>query len=420
MRSLLPREPSWLAVAAGQVSLGLWLFLLLLRDLLPLADGAPLSTAASPTGAAAMGVFGFAVPVILGMFPRLGPGLLGLAHPSRRAAFVPAGLGVAVACCAVGWTFTEHPWLLAAAGAFASAGGAALMATIFALKRGPKEGLAVARAPPFGRISKPGNLLLGAGLLYLIAGAALLALVAAAPAAAAAWGLPPSIRWPLHLLTVGFIATTVFGIGTRMFSAFSGTQAPPAAVWVIALCGVPAPAGIAAGLALGDARLVALSGALALTAAVAFCGTVAWLGARQRRRRRAWYLMLAASLMLVAGECLGLLFALDPAFLVLAAVHGQINTLGFAGLMIFGVLFELSGGRAARPDAFTPGISLAFVWPAALALRTVGTWYGVPAMSAVADVALLGTLVLAAMDAHPASPRGPPTAGGASPGSPRT
>ena len=63
MSAPAPRDPSWVALAAGQATLAVWLGLLLAADGLGAGSSDVLARAVSPTGAAALGVFGFAVPV---------------------------------------------------------------------------------------------------------------------------------------------------------------------------------------------------------------------------------------------------------------------------------------------------------------------------------------------------------------------
>jgi hypothetical protein len=406
LASLFEREPSWVGLAAAQVALALWLALLLVGDLEGPGGWPPFGRATGATAAAVMGAFGFVVPSVLSMFPRLAPGLLGLGRPARRLALAAPAVGASMAAVALTWLFTGELGLVGLEGALAVAGAVLLVVALRSARRPNVLHLPVAAAAPFAPISRPANLLLLGALVYLVCGGACLALVAWLPDVVARAGLLPTIAWPLHLVTAGFIALSVFGIGTRMFGAFSGVEAPPRAVWTIAIFGLAAPAGIAAGLARGRYDEVALFAAVGLVASATFSGVVFLMWMRHRRRRRsAWYLLLAASAMLVAGEALGALFALDPALLRLAPVHGQINVLGFAGLMVFGVLFELSGGQSARPGLMPAGAWVAFVWPPALALRAVGVWWWNPWVAAIGDAALLASFAAAARSARPAPPR---------------
>jgi nitrite reductase (NO-forming) len=398
------RDRSWVAVAAAQVTLLSWLVLLLGADLLGAAAPAPCARAASPWGAASLGVLGFGVPVVLGMFPRLAPGLLGLPRAPGRMPLACAAVGALMSACGLAWAALGEAALVGLQGALASCGAVLLFLTLASARRSRAGGLKVAAPSP--RLALPGNLLLGSAVLYLGSGGALLALVALAPQAALDLGLSPSPAWPLHLVTAGFLANAVFGVGTRMFAAFASAQAPPRAVWVVALAGAAAPAGIASGLSRYSYTEVAASGAVALVAAVTFAAVVIHLWRRQSRRQRAaWYLLVAASLSLVAGEALGALFGAYPAYLSMAAVHAQINVLGFVGLTVFGVLFLLSGGGAARPDFLDPGISIAFLWPAALALRAVATVAGTEWGATIADAVLVASYLVAARSSHPARPR---------------
>jgi hypothetical protein len=245
-------------------------------------------------------------------------------------------------------------------------------------------------------------------MLYLVLGSVLFA-ISTEPSLSLATGIAPRLGSPLHLLTAGFLVLTAFGVGLRMFAAFSAAEPPPAAAWVLVVFGVPAPAGIAIGISYTSNALLAVSAASALAAAATFLVVILHYWRRQRRRRAAWWLLVAAAAMLVAGEALGGLFAFDPRLRVnLIAVHAQVNVIGFGGLLIFGVLFALSGGRAARPGTIPPGISIAVVWPAALGLRLVGAALGLSALAAAGAIAILATLVLAARDARPPGTRVPP------------
>jgi hypothetical protein len=403
------RDAGRISIALGQLTLAAWVGLLLAHDLAPQSGFGPAERAASTLGAAIAGAFGFVLPVVLGMFPRLAPGLMSLPRPTAREGLPAAAAGTATALVAMAWLVTGEPVLLPLVGAAASAAGATLIATVVRLARRPRRELPIAARAPFAAIRKPADLCLAAALLYLTLGGALFAL-AMAPALGASIDLGILFPGPLHLVTAGFIVLMVFGIGLRMFSAFSGRDAPPRAAWAIALLGVPAPAGIAWGLATAPANyaLVAACGAAALAAACTFAATVLVMRANQRRPRAAWWLLTAAALMLVAGEGLGVLFGAVPyQHLALAPVHAQFNLLGFAALMIFGVLFEFSGGAPAVPGRATPGIAIAALWPAALALRLAGVAAGVHVLSALGALILAGSLVAAVWDAHPRRRRRP-------------
>ncbi len=406
MASLFEREPSWIGLSAAQAALAVWLVLMLVGDLGGDGGWPPASRATAATGAAVMGAFGFVVPSVLAMFPRLAPGLLGLGRPSRRMAVAASCAGACMAGVALAWLFSGALALIGLEGSFAVAGALILVGALLSARRPDPSHLPVAAAAPFGPVARPANLLLLAALVYLVCGGAALAGVVWLGESVQGAGAAPTIAWPLHLITAGFIALSVFGIGTRMFAAFSGVESPAAAVWTIALFGIAAPAGIAAGLAAGNYGEVALFAAAGLVASSTFAGLLLFMWVRHRRRRRkAWYLLMAASAMLVAGEALGALFALDPALLRLAPVHGEVNVLGFAGLMVFGVLFELSGGQAARPGPMPVGAWVAFAWPPALALRAAGVWWNEPWLAVLGDAALLASFALAARSAHPAGPR---------------
>jgi hypothetical protein len=346
------------------------------------------------------------------MFPRLAPGLMALPRPTFREGVPAAGAGTATALLSLAWLVTGEPLLLPCVGLAASAAGLTLLTTVVRLARRPSRELPIAARAPFAAIRKPADLCLGAGLLYLTVGGALFA-VATDLDLGASIGMRLLFPGPLHLVTAGFIVLMVFGIGLRMFSAFSGRDAPPRAAWAIAVLGVPAPAGIAIGLSMWppDYVVVAASGACALAAACTFAGVVLVMRANQRRPRAAWWLLTAAALMLVAGETLGVLFGVFPyEYSRLTPIHAQFNLLGFAALMIFGVLFEFSGGAPAMPGRLTPGIAIAFLWPAALSLRLAGAWGEVQALSAVGSLILAGSLAAAVWDAHPRGPRKRPDA----------
>lgn len=405
MAAPAPREPSWIALAAAQMLLFVWLVLLALADLGGSSVGPVPPRAATATGAAVFGIMGFAVPAVLGMFPRLGPGLLGLPRPPRAVAIASAAIGALMCVAAVGWAVTGSAGFVGVQGALAAGGAAALVSTVAAGRRARTSDVRL--APPSAPIAVPANILLAGAFAYLASGGVSLSLVAWAPATVASAGLAPTFAWPLHLITAGFVALSVFGVGSRMFGSFAGVKARPALVWVIALAGVLAPAGIAAGLATFHFAWIAAFGAIALVAACAFAGLVVWMWAHQARRRRsAWMLLVAGALSLVAGESLGALFGADPALIAFAAIHGQTNALGFAGLTIFGVLFLLSGGEAARPDATFPGVWIGLLWPAALALRAIAAVAGLAAPAVLADAVLLGSFAFAARSSHPR--RGPP------------
>jgi len=403
------RDPGWIAVAAGQLTLAVWVVLLAYRDLAGPTTFVPAVLAGSTTGAAVVGVFGFVLPVVLGMFPRLAPGLLGLPRPRYGESLPPALVGLAVSALSLAWLATASGALLTLVAVSGAAAALTLVATIARLGARPRRELRVAATAPFARVRTPANLCLGAGLAYLAVGSALVA-VATQPDLRRATGFAGTLAGPLHLVTAGFIVLTVFGIGLRMFSAFSGTQPRPAVAWAVAALGVPAPAGLAFALAgtPPDWRLVAAFGAMALGAASVFAGAVLHMRAHQRRPRAAWWLLAAAAVMLVVGESLGVLFGVDPAWLYLAPVHAQINLLGFAALMIFGVLFELSGAAPARPGRVSAGVAVAAVWPLALLLRLAGYVAGSEPAVAASSLLIAGSLAAAIWDAHPRRGRPPP------------
>lgn len=391
----------------GQVTLAAWVVLLLAFDLAPDANFGPAVRANSTVGAAVAGVFGFVLPVVLGMFPRLAPGLMALPRPTFREGVPAAAAGTGTGLISLAWVLTGEPLLLAAVGLAAATCGATLMATILRLRRRPARELRIAARAPFAAIRRPADLCLVAALVYLMVGGALFA-AATNRDLGAAVGLQLLFPAPLHLITAGFIVLMVFGIGLRMFSAFSGRDAPRAAAWAIAALGVPAPAGIALGLGLWppDYTIVALSGTAALAAACTFAATVLVMRANQRRPRAAWWLITAAALMLVCGESLGVVFGAFPfEYFRLTPVHAQMNLLGFAALMIFGVLFEFSGGAPAMPGRVTPGIAIAGLWPAALFLRLGGYFWGLPELATFGSLIIVGSLAAAVWDAHPRGPR---------------
>ncbi len=401
------REPSGVALGAAQLVLLVWLALLTAADQLGAQSFEAGARAASPTGAAVLGALGFVVPAVLAMFPRLAPGLLGLGRPPRKLAIAASAVGGAMGGAALLWAATGAAEFVGAQGVLGFAGGLMLVATVVLGRRARRTDLPL--APPSAHVALPANLLVVGALAYLLAGCALLAVVAFFPGPTAAMGLAPSVVWPLHLVTAGFAALAVFGIGVRMFGAFAGVEAPPAAVWVIAAAGLTAPLGIAAGLARYDYGMVAIFGSVGLVASGTFAGVVLWMGrAHTRRFRPAWYLLLAGALSLVAGEALGALFGASPGLLGYAALHGQTNILGFAGLTVFGVLFFLSGGDGARPDVIAPGVWIAALWPAALALRAIGTVAGTPPAVVLADAVLLASYLVAARTVHPRRPGRPP------------
>ena len=400
MSAPAPRDPSWVALAAGQATLAVWLGLLLAADGLGAGSSVVLARAVSPTGAAALGVFGFAVPAVFGMFPRLAPGLLGLPRTPPAAHLAAAGAGAAMSALALAWVAVGDFALVGIQGLAAAGGGGLLVSLVARGRRARRDDLPI--APPSPRAALPGNAMLGAALAYLIGGGTALAAVALAPAAVAGAGLAVTLAWPLHLVTVGFLALAVFGVGTRMFASFASREAPAAAVWAVAAPGIAAPAGIAWGLARFDFPAVALFGAVALAAAAAFAALVLWMWRHQARRRRAaWFLLVAGSLSLVAGETMGALFGLRPGLIAYAGIHAQTNVLGFAGLTIFGVLFMLSGREAARPDTMFGGAWIALLWPAAIALRAIAALAGLPAPAVLADAVLLGSYLVAARASHP-------------------
>lgn len=404
MASLFAREPSWISVAVAQTTLVVWLAALAGGDFGKADPGTHpiLVRAASRDGAAVAGLFGFVVPVVFGMFPRLAPGLLGLPRLGRLSTRLPPTVGAVLSACALLWLLTGEAALLPALPLLALAGAFALISAMAGARRLRANGL-----PTVGpAVQLPARLLLAAALVHLAAGSALLFAVAASPDGFT--GLRPTTLslWPLHLLTAGFVVLTVFGVGVRMFASFSGVEPPAAAVWIMLVCGALAPTGLALSLERFSLTWIALFGTIAAAAAVTFAALVLFMWVRHRRRRRkAWYLIIAAALTLVAGESLAVAFALDPRGWALAPVHGEINTVGFAGLMIFGVLFELSAGRAARPDVLSPGHAIAFAWPAGLAMRALGYFFLAPALAGVGDLLILGALLLAARDAHPRGPR---------------
>ncbi len=336
--SLFAREPSWIAVAAAQTTLVVWLAAVTLGDL---ARGDPAAhpvfvRATSRDGAAVAGLFGFVVPVVFGMAPRLAPGLLGLPRLGRVETRLPPALGAFLSALSLLWLLTGVSALLPALPLLSLAGAVCLLSALASARRERPASL-----PTVGpAIQLPARLLLGAALLHLAVGSALLLALAAAPDPSSGTRPETLALWPLHLLTAGFVVLMVFGVGARMFASFSGVEPPAAALWLVLGCGAAAPAGLAVGLKSFDLPWIAAFGILALAAAVTFASLVLFMWVRHRRRRRkAWYLIIASSLTLVAGEALAVAFALDPRGFLLAPVHGEINTVGFAGLMIF--LFTL-------------------------------------------------------------------------------
>ncbi|HKZ60218.1 MAG TPA: hypothetical protein VJ547_10295, partial [Candidatus Thermoplasmatota archaeon] len=95
MASLFAREPSWISVAVAQTTLVVWLAALAGGDFGKADPGTHpiLVRAASRDGAAVAGLFGFVVPVVFGMFPRLAPGLLGLPRLGRLSTRLPPTVG---------------------------------------------------------------------------------------------------------------------------------------------------------------------------------------------------------------------------------------------------------------------------------------------------------------------------------------
>lgn len=388
----------------AQTTLLVWLAALTVGDLGRGDPRAPQAfvRASSRDGAAVLGLFGFVIPVVLGMFPRLAPGLLGLPRLGRFQARVPPSLGAVLSACALLWLLTGEAALLPVLPLLSLAGAVALISAM-----GSARARRPASLPTVGpAVQLPARLLLAASLLHLAVGSALLFAVSAVPDPVTGLGTTTLSLWPLHLLTAGFVVLTVFGVGARMFASFSGVNPPARAVWLVLVMGAAAPSALAFGIKSFNLPWIAAAGTLAMAAAIAFASLVLymWVGHRTRRRK-AWFLIIASSLMLVGGEAMAVGFALDPRGMVLAPVHGEVNTVGFAGLMIFGVLFELSGGAAAKPGVFSPGILIAFAWPVGLALRALGFALLAPPLAGLGDALILGTLILAALEAHPRGPK---------------
>ncbi|WP_435063012.1 hypothetical protein [Halobaculum sp. EA56] len=197
-----------------------------------------------------------------------------------------------------------------------------------------------------------------------------------------------------HLLAAGGAVLLVFALGVRLAPRFLGVPAPTRPVRVVLPAGALAPALLAHGLG-GGPTLVA--GALAeATAVVGFAGLYGLSFARSDRRSVGLVGVLAGVASGVAGVSLGLSFAFGPVTAERAAVHLELNLLGFLGLCIVGFAMQFFPPSAGRFRGATDAVA----WLAIGALLggltsvAVGTLAGIAALATVGDaLALAGAVV---------------------------
>ncbi len=171
----------------------------------------------------------------------------------------------------------------------------------------------------------------GAALLHGALGAvllpfALLGTVATAPV--------------LHLILLGFVTLTVFGVAAHILPRFTDAHYPYPALLVGAPTASLGPLLVAAGL-LWSTQLLVLGAALAATGLLSLALGALVLLARAERRRSTLLAYGAGAASIVTGALLGSLLASGYAWPRILPLHATLNLLGFVGLFVLGASADL-------------------------------------------------------------------------------
>ncbi len=261
-----------------------------------------------------------------------------------------------------------------------------------ATRRRPFEG-----RPAFRAVDRRAIPLTAASALYLPVSAAAF-LAQSLPQTGFSFGPDLAAPSALHLYTLGFIVLMVFGVALHLYSRFLGTPASARGATAMVVLGVASPVGIV--LAITDPGLGALfpaSAAAEALAAFVFIGVLVRMYLRSGKRRPAFRYAAGSLAFLGLGIALGVGFAVDPSLRAYAPVHGWVNLLGFAGLMILGILQEtvpayLHRGHAAALRAGT--VHLAAI-VAGLSVHLAGMALAIGGSPLGAWLSVLGLAVLA-------------------------
>lgn len=219
-------------------------------------------------------------------------------------------------------------------------------------------------AGPGSRI--PLRILEAAALAYAAAAAALLPLAVLGRVAY------PAL---VHVVLVGFVTVTIFGVGAHILPRFTRARIPTSLLGLLVLPAISGPALLALGLA--GHRVLLAPGAIVEGIAFALFGA-AVLGsiARSHRFRLPDLAYAAAPVAIAVGGLLALGFATRGAPVRHLAVHGVLNVFGFAGLFVMAASTDLYA-PALQPGA-TPARRHAAValtvTLAALVAAAAGVW----------------------------------------------
>lgn len=223
----------------------------------------------------------------------------------------------------------------------------------------------VARAPPF-RI--PGQHF-AAALAFLVAGA--VALTWRAPALAAGALTDRGLVAAVHLLTLGWISTSIMGALYQLLPVALGA----AIRWerlthVTFVAWTGAVAVFVAGLLAGAGAVSVVGASLLGLAIVLFTANVAASLRQARHRRLTWWCVAGACLALLGAWVLGLLLAvnlsadlLGESRLTVLAVHVHVAAGGWVLLIMIGVahrllpMFLLSHGASDGPGKLAAGLA---------------------------------------------------------------
>jgi len=161
---------------------------------------------------------------------------------------------------------------------------------------------------------------------------------------AATWaGLPTMLDGYLprasHLLAAGTATLLVFAVGFRLLPRFLTARPPAVLVGLVLPAAAIGPAVLAVTLPAGP--FFVLGAFLEASAVIGFALASGWLFVRSDRRRVGFYPVGLGMLAGVAAVAIGLHMATVGFDLSLARAHARLNLLGFLGLTIIGVTYQL-------------------------------------------------------------------------------